>query len=175
MIICDDFMVQNYKIRHASIEDLDEIVQLEMACFSKEEAASREAFEKRLKVYSDYFWLLLIDNKIVSMVNGMVSDSPVLVDEMYTNSLLHNSSGKWQMIFGVETRPEYRKRGYADALLRAVIEDVKGQSREGIVLTCKKELIPYYERFGFVNEGLSESKHGGETWYQMRLTCSTTL
>lgn len=38
------------------------------------------------------------------------------------------------------------------------------------MLTCKERLIPYYERFGFRNEGLSASTHGGETWYQMRLT-----
>lgn len=42
--------------------------------------------------------------------------------------------------------------------------------RAGVVLTCKERLIPYYERFGFRNEGLSASTHGGETWYQMRLT-----
>jgi hypothetical protein len=30
-------------------------------------------------------------------------------------------------------------------------------------------MISFYERFGFVNEGLSESEHGGAPWYQMRL------
>ena len=32
------------------------------------------------------------------------------------------------------------------------------------------KLIPYYSKFGFVNEGISESVHGNVTWYQMRLT-----
>ena len=27
-----------------------------------------------------------------------------------------------------------------------------------------------YEKFGFMNEGISESVHGGAVWYQMRLT-----
>ena len=40
----------------------------------------------------------------------------------------------------------------------------------GIVPTCKDRLIHYYEKFGFVNEGLTEkSTHGGAEWYQMRL------
>ena len=50
-----------------------------------------------------------------------------------------------------------------------VIADVKEQERKGIVLTCKESLIPFYERFGFVNEGKSMSKHGGAVWYDMRL------
>jgi hypothetical protein len=39
-----------------------------------------------------------------------------------------------------------------------------------VVLACKEDKVPYYEKFGFVNEGLSGSRHGGATWYQMRLT-----
>lgn len=162
-------MMQDYIIRHATIEDLDKITELEAACFPKEEAATRDAFSHRLKVYPDRFWLLMIDNKIVSMVNGMVSDIPILVDEMYSDSTMHDSMGEWQMIFGVETRPEYRCQGYADLLLRTVISEVKTQNKKGIVLTCKSKLIHYYEKFGFVNQGLSKSKHGGEKWYQMKL------
>ena len=39
-----------------------------------------------------------------------------------------------------------------------------------MVLACKEEKIHFYEKFGFVNEGVSKSKHGGARWYQMRLT-----
>lgn len=39
-----------------------------------------------------------------------------------------------------------------------------------MVLTCKDALIPYYAKFGFVNEGVSASVHGNVTWNQMRLT-----
>lgn len=30
-------------------------------------------------------------------------------------------------------------------------------------------MIQYYKKFGFVNEGISQSTHGGEVWYQMKL------
>ena len=39
-----------------------------------------------------------------------------------------------------------------------------------MILTCKEELIPYYEQFGFENRGLSASVHGGAAWYDMVLT-----
>lgn len=72
---------------------------------------------------------------------------------------MHREEGQWQMIFGVATLPEYQKMGCASKLMERVIADVK-RGRKGIVLTCKESLIPFYERFGFVNEGKSMSKHG---------------
>ena len=85
------------------------------------------------------------------------------------NATMHREEGQWQMIFGVATLPEYQKMGCASKLMERVIADVKEQERKGIVLTCKESLIPFYERFGFVNEGKSMSKHGGAVWYDMRL------
>lgn len=63
-------------------------------------------------------------------------------------------------IFEVETHPEYQNRGYASILINKMIKEAEKENRKGIVLTCKKELIHYYEKFGFVNEGISGSVHG---------------
>ena len=161
-------------IRKAKIEDLDEITAIEAECFPASEAATRESFEGRLAVYSDYFWILEEkekdgNKKIVSFVNGMATDSPNLSDEMYENPKLHNEKGNWQMIFGVNTLPEYRKRGYAEKLINELIFESKSKGRKGIVLTCKDKLVSYYSKFGFKNEGVSESAHGGVVWYEMRL------
>lgn len=100
----------------------------------------------------------------------MVTNEPILRDEMYEDANLHNENGQWQMIFGVNTIPEYRRQGCAERILKKVISDAKEQGRKGLVLTCKDKLIPYYEKFGFENEGVSESTHGGVVWYNMRLT-----
>ena len=100
----------------------------------------------------------------------MVTDLPDLTDEMYADTSFHDENGTWQMIFGVNTLPAYRKQGFAGRLLERAIADAKAQGRKGLVLTCKDRLVHYYAKFGFVNEGVSESVHGGVTWYQMRLT-----
>ena len=55
-------------------------------------------------------------------------------------------------------------------LIEKAISDAREQGRKGLVLTCKDKLVNYYAKFGFVNEGVSGSEHGGVTWYQMRLT-----
>ena len=157
-------------IRYATIEDLDAITKVETVCFPAKEAASREVFQKRLSVFPNRFWLLIEDGKIVSIINGMVTDSPKLVDEMFADVSLHKEEGDWQMIFGVETLPEYQGRGCAKCLMEHVIEEVRAQGKKGLVLTCKERLISYYEQFGFVNEGRSDSEHGGAVWYDLRLT-----
>ena len=93
-----------------------------------------------------------------------------MTDEMYENACMHNENGAWQMIFGVNTLPEYRKRGYAGELIRRAIADARQQDRKGLVLTCKERLIAYYSKFGFVDEGVTEkSTHVKVRWHQMRL------
>jgi GNAT superfamily N-acetyltransferase len=153
------------------MEDLDAVTAVEAACFPAAEAATAQDFAHRLAVYPDHFWLLETENgTLASFVNGLVTDEPTLRDEMYADASFHNEQGDWQMIFGVNTLPQYRRQGLAAQVLERVIHDAKAQGRKGCVLTCKDKLIHYYEKFGFRNEGVSQSVHGGVTWYDMRLT-----
>lgn len=157
-------------IRTAAMKDLAALTAIEAACFPAAEAATEADFAKRLAVYPDHFWLLEQDGEVVSFVNGMVTDEADLRDEMYADASLHDPNGAWQMIFGVNTLPQYRRQGLAEQVLRRVIADAKAQGRKGCVLTCKEPLVHYYAKLGFENEGVSESTHGGVVWYAMRLT-----
>ena len=105
----------------------------------------------------------------MAFVDGFCTDMPDLTDEMYADAAQHAETGAWQMIFGVNTLPRCRCRGYAGLLLQRAIADARAQGRKGLVLTCKEKLLHYYAKFGFVNEGISGSTHGGVVWYQMRL------
>ena len=158
-------------IRTAALADLPAVTAVEAACFPAAEAATEADFAKRLAVYPNHFWLMEDNNgSLVSFVNGLVTDEPHLRDEMYADAGLHNENAAWQMIFGVNTLPAYRRQGLAEQVLRQVIEDAKAQGRKGCVLTCKEKLLHYYGKLGFVNEGVSQSTHGGVVWYEMRLT-----
>ena len=157
-------------IRCATIDDLDRVTEVEALCFSELEAAPRESMEGRLTAFPNHFWVLEVDGQIVSFVNGCVTDLEDLTDEMFADAFMHNENGAWQMIFGVDTVPEYQRRGYAAAVLEHVIEEAKREGRKGLVLTCKEHMLHYYAKFGFVNEGVSGSEHGGALWYQMRIT-----
>ena len=158
------------EIRHATAADLEALAEVEAECFPKAEAATAEEFAGRVKYYGNHFWLMFDGDRLVSFVDGFVTNEADLTDEMYERAELHQEDGDWQMIFGVNTLPSYRRHGYAGDLLKAAIEDTKKQGRKGLVLTCKDRLLHYYAKFGFKNEGVSGSTHGGVTWYQMRLT-----
>ncbi len=156
-------------IRTATLLDLAAITAVEAECFPAEEAATEEVFAARLQVYPNHFWLLEDNGKLVSFINGMVINELTIRDEMFENALLHDENGKWQTLFGVNTIPEYRKQGLATKLIKQVIQDAQSQQRKGCILTCKQELLTYYEKFGFKSLGISASTHGGAVWYDMQL------
>lgn len=157
-------------IRTATYEDLLAITEVEAKCFPPAEAATKKDFENRLKYYANHFWLMFDEKTLIAFVDGFVTNESDLTDDMYDKAQMHDEAGAWQMIFGVNTIPEYRRNGYAAELINRAISDAKKQGRKGLVLTCKEQLIPYYSKFGFKSEGVSASVHGNVTWYQMRLT-----
>lgn len=157
-------------IRNATLADLAAVAEVERRCFPAKEAATEEEFRARLEAYADCFWLLFEDGRLASFIDGMATDEPDLRDEMYADASLHRPDGRWQMIFGLNTLPEYRGRGYASLLVRHVTEASRKRGKLGVVLTCKERLIPFYASLGFENEGLSSSAHGDVSWHQMRLT-----
>ena len=151
--------------------DLAAVAAVEKACFPPAEAATADEFRDRLAHYAAHFWLLF-DEKgdLVSFVDGMVTDERDLTDAMYAQAAMHDEKGAWQMIFGLNTIPAFRREGCAGRLIEAFKKQAKEEGRKGMVLTCKDRLVHYYARFGFENEGVSASTHGHVVWYQMRLT-----
>ena len=115
------------EIRTARPDDLEAAAALEAACFPPAEAAGRESLAGRLAVYPNHFWLLTDGSTLISMVNGMVTDQPDLQDEMYDRPDLHCETGAWQMIFGVDTLPAFRRQGCAARLLDHVIAQARAQ------------------------------------------------
>ena len=156
-------------IRKATTDDLDIVTNIESTCFPPAEAAPREAFKERLAHYADYFLIIFDGDTPIGFIDGFVTDDEILTDEMFADASLHNPHGACQMIFGLNTMPAYRNRGVGGQLIEAFIELAKEENRKGVILTCKEEKIHYYAKFGFVNEGESESDHGGAKWYQMRV------
>jgi len=159
------------EIRYATLRDVAAVAAVEAACFPPAEAATEAQFAERIRYYGNHFWLMFDGEKLIAFVDGFVTDEPDLTDGMYETASMHDETGAWQMIFGVNTLPAYRRHGYAGTLIRRAVSDAKRQGRRGLVLTCKQALIPYYARFGFADEGVSEkSTHGNVVWHQMRLS-----
>ena len=101
------------EIRKATIDDLALVSAVEAECFPPAEAATKDSFRERLTYYGNHFWLLFEKGKLISFADGMVTNLADLTDEMYENADMHDEHGAWQMIFGLNTVPACRKKGYA--------------------------------------------------------------
>ena len=145
-------------IRHARPTDLDALDALEQQCFPPEEAATRTSFAQRLAVFPEHFWLAEEDGQILACVNGCVSDSPLLQDEMFEDAGLHNEQGAWQMLFGVETHPTAQGKGYASALMRQMIADAKAHKIDLIITKSVSRFARNVQDFLGAVRDLTEQK-----------------
>lgn len=156
-------------IRLASQEDLPQIIEIEQLSFPPTEVATKEDFIKRFETFSEIFFVTVIDEKIIGFINGCTTNQPLLPDELYHNPSIHQPTGDYQTVFGLDVLPEYRKQGVATQLLNHLIKVTKERNKKGIILTSKHHIVPYYKKFGFKHQGISASFHGGATWNDMLL------
>lgn len=157
------------KIRGVRPEDLDRITQIESVCFPAAEAAQYESFKERIAAFPDYFLVAESAGLLIGFINGCVTNSTVIYDELFHSTQHHIADGKHLTVFGLDVIPEYRNQGIAAQLMKHFIQLAKDTGRSSVILTCKAQLVHYYESFGYVNNGLSGSTHGGAQWYDMTL------
>ena len=158
-----------WNFRTVQLSDLDRVTEIEYICFPAEQAATRAAFEQRIKTFPSHFILLEHKGTPIGFVNGAVLDARYIEDEMYERTDSHNERGAYQSVYGLDVLPEYRGRGLAHKLMAQLIDQAKKEGRRGVTLTCLDEKIGFYETMGFKNEGVSASSHGGVVWNNMIL------
>jgi ribosomal protein S18 acetylase RimI-like enzyme len=156
------------EIRNAKLEDLEEIMRIENIGFSSNEAATINAMKERIEKISDTF-LVAVDekDKVLGYIVGPVTNKRYINDELFDAVVPNNLSFSTQTILSLATSPEARGKGVGKSLLLKLHDIAISQNREIISLTCLEKLIPFYDSHGYVNEGIADSKHGGEIWYNM--------
>lgn len=147
--------------------DLEQLLFIEKEGFSTEEAATKEAFIERIQLIADTFIVAEKEGEILGYINGPIINQPYITDDLFKEITANPKSGGYQSILGLAVSEQARNQGIAKILMEKMEELVEENDREGITLTCKQELISFYEKLGFVNHGISESKHGGVNWYNL--------
>lgn len=155
------------EFRNVKLEDLEQLYFLENTGFTKEEAATEHAFLHRIHTISDTFIVVEDNEIIVGYVNGPVISTPFITDDLFDKTLPNPPKGGHQSILGLVVHPNYQKLGIASLLLQEIEKRAIQQQRISITLTCKKELISFYEKNGYKNQGVANSQHGGVVWYNM--------
>ncbi|ODV97689.1 hypothetical protein PACTADRAFT_47558 [Pachysolen tannophilus NRRL Y-2460] len=68
---------------------------------------------------------------------------------------------------------QYRNMKLATLLIKDYIQKLTQQEiGDKIVIICHEELIPFYERIGFIDDGVSECQFGGAKWHDMFIPLS---
>jgi len=162
--------MKKLQIRNVRPEDLAQVAAIEACCFPPAEAASSQALAARMEFFPESFLVAEAAGTLIGFINGGSTDSPVIYDALFSSVKEHNPQGKNQAVFGLDVIPDYRCQGIAGQLMKEFIRCARDSGKQNIILTCKDHLVHYYESFGYVNSGLSASKHGGAEWFDMTLS-----
>lgn len=154
-------------LRNVQSTDLEQLLIIENEGFSIEEAATKEAFIERIQLIPDTFIVAEKEGKILGYINGPIIGQPYITDDLFEKIKENSKKGGFQSILGLAVSPQARNQGIAKILIGKMEELVEDNQREGITLTCKQGLVPFYEKFGFINHGMSDSQHGGLHWYNL--------
>lgn len=148
---------QKLIIRKMQPEDVPAIAALEAACFS--EPWSEQAFLDALKQ----------PEALMMTAIGMGNNSIG-----YCGIYLSADEGE---ITNVAVRPDYRKQGIADAILREVLSEAWKRGAQTIYLEVRQRNIPaqkLYEKHGFVSCGIRKNFYRKPTEHAIVMSCDLT-
>ena len=137
-------------IRQATLSDLEEMLVIEEANPSLEEALSRQSLEESIRKTAGTFLVAGDENQLVGYILGEAQS-------------IHP---KWLEIKSLTIHPDHWGQGLGTLLLAALKQVTVELDYQGILLQSPDELLSYFEMNGFVEEEVSESHYGsGSEWY----------
>ncbi|MFD2208541.1 GNAT family N-acetyltransferase [Virgibacillus halophilus] len=154
-------------LRNVQPADLEQLLAIENEGFPTNEAATKKALEERIQLIPDTFIVAVKEGGLLGYINGPIINQLYLTDDLFENITTNQKTGGYQSILGLVVSKQARNIGIATRLIKKMEELVKENERKGITLTCKQDLVSFYEKQGFINHGISASKHGGVSWYNM--------
>ena len=160
---------ERFEFRNICPEEAMEAARIEQICFPPNEACSEIQMVERANRIPELF-LVAVDRengKLAGFLNGLATDSDVLLDDFFRNAGLHDPDGKHVMLLGLDVLPEYRGQGLAREIMSRYLAREKVRGRSCVILTCLAEKVAMYEKMGFHNRGVARSVWGGEQWYEM--------
>ena len=155
------------EITNVMPEDLPEILRIENLGFTAEEAGTEEQYRDRINKLSDTFLVAKMDGKVVGFIVGPATKEAYVEDWMYEKTPNNLATGGHQIVFTIAVDPKYRGNSIGSKLLGALEKNARIAKRESISLTSLERNVPFYLKNGFENEGVADSEHADEVWYNL--------
>lgn len=158
------------KITAIDPQDLPAILRIERLGFNEAEAGTAAQYQARINQLADTFLAARDADQLVGFIVGPVVDArfKYIEDWMYEANVQNRAQpGGNQMIQTIAVDPDYRGQGIGSSLLQAIEKQAIQNQRHHIALTCLLDRVPFYEKNGYVNQGIAASEHAGEVWYNM--------
>ncbi|HEM6092354.1 TPA: GNAT family N-acetyltransferase [Streptococcus suis] len=149
------------EIRFATPSDLEQVVLIENANFSKEERIAESVLAIYLNALSKTCLIMEHDGEIAGYLLSCPSVSQTVTDDIFY------LTGSHLAIASLSVADTYKGQGVGTLLLAAIKEVALAGGFEGVSLTCKEYLIGYYEMNQFEDFGPSLSQFGGQMWSDM--------
>ena len=141
-------------IRQVTLSDLDEILAIEEANPSSEEAFSRQSLEESIRKSAGTFLVARDENQLVGYVLG------ALVSRSYTQTSLNLE------IKRVAIHPDHRGQGLGTLLLATLKQVAVEEGVKCLRLTCPDDFLSYFEMNGFVEEEVPEALYASSSeWH----------
>lgn len=158
------------KITPVKMTDLAQLLAIEKAGFSADEAGSEPAYRDRIEKLSDTFLVAREGETVLGFIVGPAVAERFIEDEMFVTTPTNLAHGGHQLVFTLAVSPLARHQKIGSQLLTALEKVARKAQRASVSLTCLERLIPFYERNGYQNQGVAASSHAGETWYNLEKT-----
>ena len=142
-------------IRQVTLSDLDEILAIEEANFSSEEAVSRQSLEECIRKSAGTFLVARDENQLVGYVLG------ALVSRSYTQTSLNLE------IKRVAIHPDHRGQGLGTLLLATLKQVAVEEGVKCLRLTCPDDFLSYFEMNGFVEEEVPEALYASSSGWDL--------
>ena len=155
------------QITAAQPNELNEIMTIERAGFTPDEAATEAAMAERIAKIPDTFLVAHADGKIAGYIVGPAMTQRYISDDLFATLTANTPDAPYLAVLSLAVAPAMQGHGVGGALLDAFAARARAQGRKAISLTCLARLIPFYEAHGYVNEGMAASDHAGEVWTNM--------
>ncbi|WP_162254821.1 GNAT family N-acetyltransferase [Liquorilactobacillus capillatus] len=146
-------------------------MEIERNGYSVAEAASLSTMRTRLETINDSFLIARTKDSddVIGFVVGAATNERYLEDKSYEEVVPNKHDAQYLSILSLAVHPAVQGCGIGTQLLTAFAQLGIQTERKAIILTCLEDKIPFYQKNGYQDEGVSTSERAAEKWHKMLL------